>query len=115
MGVATFVSLLVVLILVRRNRTSLLLTLATLICLVTSGLIWARLIYPLHLQQLSWTLETLPADWTQIRDHWHSLHVVRLAIEALGMSTLLISVLLDTPPRPAETPAAGAKLKQRMA
>lgn len=36
----------------------------------------------------TWTLETLPADWGRIRDHWEAFHCLRAWLSFLGLSCL---------------------------
>lgn len=103
---ATLVSTLAVLYQVRKRPLVFLLTLISLLCTVTTVLVWALFIRPINNQVVTWTEETAPANWAQWgRDRWHFLHAIRFAIAALGTSVLISSILLDKLPAAQENGA----------
>jgi len=50
---------------------------------------------PLNQQIASWTPETLPANWREIRNAWDSFHAASSALAALALTSLLIDTLRD--------------------
>jgi multisubunit Na+/H+ antiporter MnhB subunit len=51
---------------------------------------------PLNQQIASWTPETLPANWREIRNAWDGFHAASSALAALALTSLLIATLRDT-------------------
>ncbi|MDV2994612.1 MAG: hypothetical protein N4J56_004266 [Chroococcidiopsis sp. SAG 2025] len=43
-----------------------------------------------------WTVNFIPAEWTQVRNQWEYSHATRFVLQLLGLSALLISVLSET-------------------
>lgn len=64
-------------------------------CTVANTTIWATLINPINQRTLTWTADTLPPDWAEVRDRWHALHAVRLVGAVIGFGALILSVLDD--------------------
>ena len=56
--------------------------------------IWAVWINPINKTVNSWAGESLPPDWPEFRDRWHTLHAVRLILGLLGLSALIALALL---------------------
>jgi hypothetical protein len=48
---------------------------------------------PIDRQINGWTLETLPADWMQIRDRWELWHTIRTFASVFGLASVLAGVL----------------------
>ena len=48
---------------------------------------------PIDRQINEWTLATLPADWTQIRDRWELWHTIRTVASIAGLACILASAL----------------------
>jgi hypothetical protein len=83
--------------LVRKRRPAFLLTLAGAICLLVAQVIWWIFIFPVNAEIRMWTAATVPADWTRLRNQWEYTHATRFALQLLGLSALLLSVLRETP------------------
>ena len=49
---------------------------------------------PIDELMAGWTLATLPADWTQIRDRWESFHTLRTFLSLGGLAATLAGSLL---------------------
>jgi hypothetical protein len=43
-----------------------------------------------------WTPQSVPADWTQVRNQWEYSHATRFVLQLIGLGALLISVLVET-------------------
>jgi hypothetical protein len=92
---AAFLSTLGTGYLVRRRPRTRSLILVALACNLVTTLIWATLINPINRRTLSWSTETLPPDWPDVRDRWHALHAARLILCLVGFGALIASVLED--------------------
>jgi hypothetical protein len=51
---------------------------------------------PVNLLVNSWTLPSLPTDWTQARDRWEYGHATHAAVFAIGLVASILAVLSDT-------------------
>ncbi|MBX3241369.1 MAG: DUF1772 domain-containing protein [Chitinophagaceae bacterium] len=40
---------------------------------------------PLQEEMLKWTTDTLPENWTTLRDKWWSLHIMRTVVELIAL------------------------------
>ena len=58
---------------------------------------------PLNQQIASWTPQTLPANWQEVRDAWDRFHAVSSAFAALALTVLLVGTLRETPSSFAQT------------
>jgi hypothetical protein len=52
---------------------------------------------PLNDQIASWTSATIPADWTNVRDRWDTVHTISTVFAAVAFGSLLAGLL--TAPR----------------
>jgi ribose/xylose/arabinose/galactoside ABC-type transport system permease subunit len=52
---------------------------------------------PLNQQIATWTPQSLPDNWHQIRDAWDRFHATSSAFAALAFTVLLIALLRETP------------------
>jgi hypothetical protein len=43
------------------------------------------------------TPETLPADWTRLRDQWEYTHAARAVLQIITLDAIVYSVLIETP------------------
>jgi Domain of unknown function (DUF1772). len=65
---------------------------------VTAGLVdWFLLVSPMNAVLSAWTAETLPPQWTGVRDQWELGHAIHAAFFALGFAALLVAILAETP------------------
>jgi hypothetical protein len=53
---------------------------------------------PLDELMAGWTLATLPADWTQVRDRWETYHTVRTFLTLAGLAAMLAGSLFPVEP-----------------
>jgi hypothetical protein len=81
-------------ILVRRQRNAFWLTLIGAVCMILMWLVWAVLIQPINHQIDGWTSATASSNWTELRYQWHFYHLIRLAVAAVGMGALTLSLLV---------------------
>jgi len=64
------------------------------VLLVTVLLITLIELVPIDNQIKTWTLETMPSDWQQIRDRWELFHTIRTFLCIGGFITYLVPALL---------------------
>ncbi|HHF7368294.1 TPA: hypothetical protein ACPSKY_003451 [Legionella bozemanae] len=43
--------------------------------------------------------ETLPPDWTRLRDQWEFAHASRAILQIIALAALVIPILIELPPR----------------
>jgi hypothetical protein len=83
---------------VRKHNFAFRLTLIATVCLVIAFfVVWVGFIAPMNAQIEQWTLGSLPANWTQIRNQWEYSHATRFVLHLVGFSALLLSILRETP------------------
>jgi hypothetical protein len=57
--------------------------------LLAAGLAaWALIVQPANVEFGRWTAETIPADWTKVRNRWEAGHVVHFVLFFAGLATL---------------------------
>jgi hypothetical protein len=44
-----------------------------------------------------WSIESVPAGWTQVRNQWEYSHAARFLLQLIGLCALQISILVETP------------------
>jgi hypothetical protein len=79
-----------------QRRAGFTLTLLTAICFAGMLALFALGNNPLNQQIASWTPQTLPANWREIRNAWDGFHAASSALAALALISLLIATLSDT-------------------
>jgi hypothetical protein len=88
----------VLLVLLRERRTTFILTGVAALSFVVMLALFAFGNNPLNQQIASWTPDTLPANWNDVRDAWDRFHAASSAFAALALTALLVATLRDTPP-----------------
>jgi Domain of unknown function (DUF1772) len=101
----------VLLYLLRERRTAFVLTLVAALSFVGMLALFAFGNNPLNQQIMTWTPETLPAQWRETRDAWDGFHAASSALAALALIVLLIATLRDTPSSFEQTRGASHELK----
>jgi hypothetical protein len=62
-------------------------------CVLLMMIIWAVWINPINKTVNSWTPESLPASWANLRDRWHILHAIRLVLSAVALCAVIVGLL----------------------
>lgn len=84
--------------LVREYRPAFQWTLAGTVCFALAFfVVFLMFTEPMNREIFQWTPQSVPADWTRVRNQWEYSHAVRFVIHLIGFSALLISVLVETP------------------
>jgi hypothetical protein len=71
-----------------RNRAASRLAWGAVFLMLTALAITLSVNVPIDNQIKTWTLETLPPDWTRIRDHWEAFHSLRAWLSMAGMACM---------------------------
>jgi Domain of unknown function (DUF1772) len=82
--------------LVRKRRPAFGWTLAGAIFLALGFMVFLVFTEPMNREIFQWTPQSVPADWTQIRNQWEYSHATRFVLQLMGLGALLISVLVET-------------------
>lgn len=62
---------------------------------VIGGVITRFINQPINAQVMTWTPDTLPADWVAIRNTWWNWHVIRTGVTVLTEIVLIAAVFSD--------------------
>ena len=79
----------------RRQRPSLYFFSGSLIFMVVSLIITVGVEVPIDNQIKTWTTETLPADWMDLRSRWNQFHTLRTVTSLLSFILLSVGVTRD--------------------
>ena len=94
MPAAVLATLLSTVLVYRRQARAGHLMLAGFACLVGATAITLLVNVPIDQVIAGWTLSTLPADWTQVRDRWETYHTARTFLSLGGIAATLAGSLL---------------------
>ena len=79
----------------RRNRRALGLYLAS-FCLILAAAAITRLWnQPINAQVMTWTMDSIPADWKTIQASWWQGHVLRTMFSVLATVAMLLAIFAD--------------------
>lgn len=77
-------------VLVRHDRRARYLLVAAALCLVAAGLITRLGNQPINAVVMTWTAQAPAANWTELRDTWWHLHILRTVA---GVAALVLALL----------------------
>jgi cytochrome bd-type quinol oxidase subunit 2 len=75
------------------NPRSRYLLVAAILCLVVAALVTRFGNQPINAQVITWSAQSPPPNWAQLRDAWWQWHIVRTVASILGLSLTLLEVL----------------------
>jgi Anthrone oxygenase len=81
----------------RHGPTAFRLTVAGAVLFVSAFVAWWVFVFPVNTEIANWTVETVPADWTEWRAQWEYAHAARAVLQLLGLGALVLSVVVETP------------------
>lgn len=84
-------------VLVRKRRPAFYWTLAGAVLLTLSLVVWFTLVAPMNAEFAQWTVNSIPANWMQVRNQWEYSHAARFVLQLIGLCTLQISLLVEIP------------------
>jgi len=59
------------------------------------------------------TPDTLPPDWTNLRDRWEYTHAARALLQVIALGALVGSILVDTAPVPSRAPETAQQYRAK--
>ena len=93
LGALSILTTIVAAVLARENRVRLGCLAAAACCFIAAGLITRFRNQPINAVVIRWTLESLPAKWTCLRDQWWMWHRVRLLSGFVGLVLVIFANL----------------------
>jgi hypothetical protein len=116
--VASIVTAGVLVFMVRRRRQALTWTIAGAVSLLAAFVIWLAVVAPVN-QVIADTLRVTPAAvpsvWMELRKRWEFGHAAGFAVQVIGFSALLMSLLVDTPRTTGRMPRSARNDEQKNA
>lgn len=88
-------------IFVRKRRPAFTPTLVGAAFTAAAQVAWWLFVFPVNSRMVNWTPESLPANFTELRDQWEHTHAARAILQIVGLGSLVLSVLAETLPEPA--------------
>ena len=85
--------------LVRKHGSTFYWTLGGAILLVLALVSWVIFVSPMNAEFATWLTNPVPPDWTRYRNQWEYAHAVNALLKMIGLSSLVISVLVETAER----------------
>jgi hypothetical protein len=82
--------------LVRQRRPAFGWTLLGALCLVAAHVAWWVWVAPVNATMAPLTPETLPADWTRLREQWEYTHAARAVLQIFALGIFVFSILVET-------------------
>jgi hypothetical protein len=101
--IGAVVTAIVLVVLVRRRPCALPWTIVGALALVATHAAFWIWVQPVNARLMPLTPETLPANWSQLRDQWEFTHAVRAILQMLALGALVWSILVETPDAEAGT------------
>ncbi len=83
--------------LLRKRQPAFQWTLAGTICLALAFVVFLVFTEPMNRNIFQWLTESIPADWTRIRNQWEYSHLARFVLQLIGLCALQFSVFVETP------------------
>lgn len=90
------VTALVLAFLVRKRHLVFKWTLLGAFCLMAAHVAWWIWVLPVNSAMSALTPETLPADWTSLRNQWEYTHAARAVLQIIALGAIVFSVLIET-------------------
>jgi hypothetical protein len=100
------VSTAALLVLVRDQRPAAGLTAIALGLLAAELVVWFAVVGPISSAGSTWTVATLPANWTDARAQWEYGHIARAALLIASLAALIAATLADMPAEQPQRPRA---------
>lgn len=84
-------------VLTRDDKRGRYLLVAAVICLITAGLITRLGNQPINAVVMTWSPQSPPADWKELRDTWWQWHVLRTLAGVLALGLALLAGISGRP------------------
>jgi uncharacterized membrane protein len=82
-------------VLAREDRLAFALLIAAVVCLLVAGLVTRVGNQPINAKVMTWSMQTMPTDWTTFRDDWWKWHSTRTLAGIVGLSLLILGTLVE--------------------
>jgi uncharacterized membrane protein len=82
-------------VLAREDRLAFALLIAAVVCLFVAGLVTRFGNQPINAKVMTWSVQTMPTDWTTFRDDWWKWHITRTLAGIAGLSLLIVGTLVE--------------------
>jgi uncharacterized membrane protein len=99
----SFVTVLWLMLLERKNPLKFLLTFVSLICGFLVNFFTIRYELPVNNGVKVWNPKKPPSDWADQRASWEKFHRYRTIAALVGLTSLILSIVLPDPPKPEES------------
>jgi uncharacterized membrane protein len=77
--------------LARAEKKILYILIGAILCLIIAGLVTRFGNQPINAIVMTWNLQTLPSNWTELRDEWWMYHIFRTLASVAGLCLILIA------------------------
>ncbi|MDB4868188.1 MAG: hypothetical protein JWR03_2521 [Cohnella sp.] len=81
-------------ILSRGNQNTLYFLIAAIFCLIIAGIVTRFFNQPINAKMMTWTIQSPPLNWMELRDNWWMWHIVRMIAGITGISCLFLGFLI---------------------
>ncbi|WP_245552518.1 hypothetical protein [Cyanobium gracile] len=95
--ITAIMTAIVLIFLVRGRGSTFYWTLVGAILLLLAFASWIMFVAPMNEEFGRWLTNPVPDDWTRYRNQWEYSHAASAFIKLFGLSSLVISVLVETP------------------
>jgi uncharacterized membrane protein len=82
-------------VLAHDGHLALALLMAAVVCLLGAGLVTRFGNQPINAKVRTWSVQTVPTDWTTLRDDWWRWHIRRTFAGVVGLSLLILGLLVE--------------------
>jgi hypothetical protein len=96
-GMTVFLAAPMLSFLVRKQRPAFWWTLVGTGCFASAFIVFLAFTEPMNREILQWSIESVPADWTRVRNQWEYSHVARFILQLMGLCAFEISLLVEIP------------------
>lgn len=96
--IGAVIAALVLVVAIRKQPNAFRWTLLAAACLAVTHAIFWIWIAPVNAALMPLSPETLPADWSRLRDQWEYSHASRAILQIVALAALVISILVELSP-----------------
>jgi hypothetical protein len=82
---------------VRKRGMASALTVIAAVCQAAAMAVFVVYVHPANVTMSSWSLDSIPPEWTAWRDQWEYAHAARAALFTVAMAAQVLGVVGETP------------------
>lgn len=79
----------------RRNPRALWLYGLAMGLMIAGGVVTRLVNQPINAEVMGWTVDTMPADWADLRDRWWTWHLIRTGFSGAALLVMILAVFAD--------------------